>query len=338
MNQLEIEEFLDQLARNLESDIEVVFNRRLRTILNEIAQMYEKYSNKEGVVSWTDINRFNRLRKELERIHEELTATYKEIINTIQESTEYIYLQGYMRHMYLYEMTTGATMRVVLPSMRIIRQILQNPIEELTLPAVLETHRNEIVRRINIEIAQGIQAGEGYPQMVKRIQNAVKFSRKKATRVVRTEAGRARSLASLKSEEQASQYAELTGVWLSALDLRVRRSHRDLDGKETDKDGYFHYHGLKAKGPHLWGTPEMDINCRCVKITKVNGMLPIYRRGRNYMDPDYQKKLADRIEKYMVDEGLTYKQAFKKADKEITAPNIVMDYVTFDEWHKKHAS
>jgi SPP1 gp7 family putative phage head morphogenesis protein len=336
MDQLEIEEFLDRLAKDLESDIEAVFNRRLRAIINEIAQIYEKYADKEGIVSWTDINRYNRLRKELERIHNQLNETYQEIVSTIQESTEYIFLEGYMRSMYLYEMTSQTSMRVTLPSIQVIRQILKNPIEELTLPKTLEPHRNEIIRRINIEIAQGIQAGESYPQMVKRIQNAVKFSRKKAIRVVRTEAGRARSMANIKATEQASKYAKMTGVWLSALDLRVRRQHRELDGKETDKDGYFHYRGLKAKGPHLWGTPEMDINCRCVRINKINGKFPIYRRGRNYMDPDYQRKLADRIDKYM-EEGLTYKQALKKADKEIKPPSIVMDYVTYDDWYKKHA-
>lgn len=338
MNQLEIEEFLDQLSQQTETDVEAVFNRRLRTILNQLAQMYEKYANQKGELSWTDINRFNRLRKELERINQELTDTYKEIIKTIQESTEYIFLEGYMRNMYLYEMSTQTSMRVVLPTMKLIRQLLKNPIPELTLPAIMDTHRNEIVRRINIEIAQGIQAGEGYAQMARRIQNTIGFSRKKAIRVARTEAGRARSLGNEKAFEQASKFAKLTKVWMSALDLRVRIAHRKLDGQEADKNGYFHYKGMKAKGPHLWGVPEMDINCRCVTITKVNGMLPEYRRGRNYMDPDYQKKIADRIDQYMADGSMTYKQALKKAQKEIQPPATTLPYKTYEEWFKEHSS
>jgi len=337
MNQLEIEEFLDKLAQHAETDVEKVFNRRVRAILNQIAGMYEKYANKQGEISWTDINRYNRLQKELERIKEELTDTYKEIINVIQESAELIYLEGYMRHVYLYQMSTQSIRKVTLPTIKLIRQILKNPIEELTLPSVLENHRNEIVRRINIEIAQGIQAGEGYASMARRIQNAVKFSSTKAQRVVRTEAGRVRSIAGEEAENYARKFTQITGVWLSALDLRVRRSHRQLDGKETDKDGYFHYRGLKAKGPHLWGVPEMDINCRCVKIRKVNGMIPEYRRGRNYMDPDYQKKLADRIEQYMAN-NMTYKQALKKAQKEIQPPSTTFQYKMYEEWYKEYVS
>jgi len=338
MNQLEIEQHLDRLAQQAETDIEEVFNRRLRTILGQLAVMYEKYSDGEGEISWTDVNRYNRLNKELNRINKELNGAYKEIVRTLQKSTENIYLEGYLRHMYLYEMSTGYSMRVTLPTMEVIREILLNPISKLTLPSIFEDHRNQIIRKINIEIAQGIQAGEGYAVMARRLQNVVKFSRKKARTVVRTEAGRARSIASLKADEKASKYVELTGVWMSALDLRVRKSHRTLDGKETDSEGFFHYKGMKAKGPHLWGVPHMDINCRCLKITKVNGMHPEYRRGRNYMDPTYQEKLTERIEQYMSDESMTYKQAYKAARREIQPPSTTIPFTSFDEWYKKHAA
>jgi len=55
----------------------------------------------------------------------------------------------------------------------------------------------------------------------------------------------------------------------------------------------------------------------------VNGKLPEYRRGKDYMDCTYQKKGAARIDAYMEDIGLTYKQAFPKAYKEVKPPSIV---------------
>ncbi|MCM3179741.1 phage minor head protein [Cytobacillus horneckiae] len=338
MNQLEIEEYLDKLAKQTESDIEKVFNRRLKTITNILAEMYVKYADGKGDISWTDVNKYQRLTKELERINKELSGAYKEIIKTLQKSTENVYLEGYLRNMYLYEMSTGYSMRVSLPPIEVIKEILKNPIDKLTLPSIFEEHRNQIVRRINIEIAQGIQAGEGYAVIARRLQNTVQFGRHKARTVVRTEAGRARSIAAEKSEEQTSKYAKITGIWMSALDLKVRNSHRILDGKETDEEGYFHYKGYKAKGPHLWGIPSMDISCRCIKLRKVNGLLPEYRRGRDYMDPDYQQKLAERIEKYIGDNGLTYKQALKRAQKEISPPSAVVPFKSFEEWKKKFTS
>ena len=111
-----------------------------------------------------------------------------------------------------------------------------------------------------------------------------------------------------------------------------------LDSKEADKDGYFHYKTWKAKGPRLWGIAEMDIQCRCVVIMKVNGKLPENRRERDYMDDKYQQKLADRIDKYMADEGLTYIQALKRAQKEIQAPSRVIPYMSYEDWSKGKAS
>ncbi|WP_240458703.1 phage minor head protein [Virgibacillus sp. Bac330] len=338
MNQLEIEEYLDKLAQQTESDIEEVFNRRLRVILNQLSAMYEKYGNGDGEISWTDVNKYSRLTKELNRINKVLNDGYKEIVKMLQQSTENIYLEGYLRHMYLYEMSTGYSMRVTLPTMEVIREILKNPISKLTLPSIFEEHRNQIIRRINIEIAQGIQAGEGYAVIARRLQKSVYFGRNKARTVVRTEAGRARSIAAEKSEERASKYVQITGVWLSALDLRVRKSHRQLDGKETDAEGYFHYKGMKAKGPHHWGVPHMDINCRCIKLRKVNGMFPEYRRGRDYMDPKYQEKLAERMEQFMADESLTYKQALKRAQEEVQPPSTTIPFTSYDEWYKKLAA
>ncbi|MBT2599096.1 MULTISPECIES: phage minor head protein [unclassified Oceanobacillus] len=338
MNQLEIEERLDKLAQETESDIEEVFNRRLQTILKQLSGMYEKYSDGDGEISWTDVNRYRRLNKELDRINKVLNDGYKEIVQTLQESMENIYLEGYLRHMYLYEMSSGYSMRVTLPTMETIKEILLNPIDKLTLPAIFEEYRNQIIRRINIEISQGIQAGESYAVIARRLQNAVKFSRKKARTVVRTEAGRARSIVAEKAEEKAAQYVDIVGVWMSALDLRVRHSHRVLDGKEADSEGYFHYKAWKAKGPHMWGIPSMDINCRCLKLRKVNGMLPEYRRGRNYMDEDYQQRLADKIEEFMGDNGMTYKQAYKAARKEIQPPSTTVPFTSFDDWYKKFSS
>ena len=65
----------------------------------------------------------------------------------------------------------------------------------------------------------------------------------------------------------------------------------------------------------------------------VNGKCPKLRRGRNYEDPVYQQKLADRIDMYMED-GLTEKQAEKKAKKEIKPPSLVIPYKSHEEWKK----
>lgn len=335
MNQLDIEELLDKALAKSESDLETVFNKRLKTILFQVSEMFRKYS-KVKELTFTDLNRYNRYQKEMKLINEQLTDHYRSIVKSIQEQVEYQYVTKYLLTAYIVEqsITPAPSMGFTIPSIGVIKEALLNPIEFLGLPKILEQHRNDTVRRINIEIAQGLIAGEGYSDIAKRLENEFGFSSKKARLVARTEAGRSRSIAAEKVFEQASEFTKMEKIWASMLDMRVRSSHRVLDADKADKEGYFHYKQYKAKAPRLFGVAELDIQCRCVVIMKVNGKLPENRRERDYMDDKYQQKLADRIDKYMFDESMTYVQALKRAQKEIQSPSRVVPYVSYTDWIK----
>ncbi|MEY2372941.1 phage minor head protein [Lysinibacillus capsici] len=164
------------------------------------------------------------------------------------------------------------------------------------------------------------------------------MDKEKTILVARTEGGRVRSQVDLAIEEQASKTAKLTKVWMSSLDMRVRKSHKKLDGQKADKDGYFHYGKWKSKAPRLWGIASMDIQCRCHTIYMINGKLPEYLRGRDYMDDTYQKQLAARIDAYMSDQGLTYRQAFNKAYKQVKPPSVTVPFMSYEEWKKKFSA
>lgn len=335
MNQIDIENKLDKALAKAESDLETVFAKRLKTILFQVAEMFRRYS-KGNELSFTDLNKYNRYQKEMKLISDSLTGDYRKIVKDIQEQANYQYVTKYLLTAYIIEQSIkpAPDMGFDIPSAATIKQILLNPIAELTLPRIMESHRNEIVRKINIEIAQGFIAGEGYSDIARRLENQLGFASKKARLVARTETGRSRSIAAEKVFDQAAEHAKITKVWASMLDMRVRTSHRILDSQEADKDGYFHYKKWKAKGPRLWGIASMDIQCRCVVIMKVNGKLPENRRERDYMDDKYQKKLADRIDKYMANESMTYIQALKRAQKEIQAPSRVIPYISYENWAK----
>lgn len=338
MDQFEIEALLDKALQVAESDIERVFNRRLREILFHISDWYRKYE-KDGLLTYTELTKYNRYQKEMALIAKELTEHYRELIKMIQELEETQYVTKYLMTAYLLQQTIGPSTELgfTIPSMTVIRKAVINPIAELTLLKTLEVHRNEIVRKINIEVTQSLIAGEGYADMAKRISDTVGFSRKKAITVARTEAGRVRSLAADEVYERVNQETDnvLQKVWVSTLDLRVRAAHRKLDGKKSDSKGYFYYLALKAKGPRLWNNAAMDINCRCVVIITIDGKVPEYRRERDYMDDKHQRRLAAKMDALMANEGLTYKQALKKAMKTVKPPQRVIDYVTYDEWFEK---
>lgn len=335
MNQFDIETALNELLMQAESDLEKVFAKRLQTILFSVSEMYRKHE-KNGELSFTDLNKHNRFQKEMKLIADTLTKDYSHIVKVMQETVEQQYVTKYLMTAYLVEqsITPAPEMGFDIPSLPTIKQALLNPIEFLTLPKILEQHRNDIVRKLNITIAQSLIAGEGYATMAKRIEREIGFSSKKARLVARTEAGRVRSVAGEEVAEQASQHVKMTAKWMSMLDTRVRQAHRELDGQNADKDGYFHYKSWKSKAPRLWGIASMDIQCRCVKLWLVNGKIPEYRKERDYLDDKYQQKLADRIDQYMSNDGLTYLQSLKKAQREITPPSRKIPYVSYKEWLK----
>ncbi|WP_175631870.1 phage minor head protein [Virgibacillus siamensis] len=340
-------------------------------MLDLLADMHRKYAD-NGSISRTEVYKYKRFEKEMERIKLLIHDDYKKVYQEINKLMKDQYTDNLLMSLFVYEMATQLDMQVTIPSARVVSEAILNPIKELTLSSLMNQHRNEIVRKIRIELAQGIQAGESYGEMAERLEKAVNFSRSKARRVARTESGRVQVESRLKSIEKAKKMIEpdkqveqaksddkpetdgkpkivrdkpyglkpegnesaFAKFWMAELDLRTRRSHRKLDGQTADDEGYFHYKGMKAKGPSLWANPSMTINCRCDVGVKINGKMPDTRRVRDYNDARYQQRLADRMDFLMAEEGLTEKQAERKAMKQVYPPNIVEKYRFYEDWYK----
>lgn len=331
-NQLDIIERVDALIAHSESIVNELLAKRLKEILQTLNNMYSKFVESDET-SYTDLNKYNRLSKELERIGNQLNEDYKQIVKDITASTQNIYVEQFLMSAYLFQVYQGTEDGFGIPSEEVIAAALINPVEYLRLPKVFEAQRDQTIRRINIEISSSLLAGEGYWKMAERLEKTFSFSQSKARTVARTEGGRAREIADQAVIEEMRKYSEIQLAWLATLDVDTRHSHRKLDGQKADKDGYFHYKGMTATGPHMWGVANMDINCRCVKIKLINGQLPAVRRGRDYSDATYQQRLADKIDEYMTS-GDTYAQAYKKAFKRIKPPNMTTPFVTYEEWRR----
>lgn len=340
MNQFDIEETLDKLEKQAITKVDKLFNARLKELLTQVSELLMKYGNNPNASVWTEVNRYNRFKKEIQRISEGMGTTYAEVIKELEALNEQLYMEKLLLLGYLVTQFTGEEeVGFELPSMAVIEASLLNPVELLQLPKVLQRDRADTINRITIALTQGLQAGEGYATIARRLQDTVGITRRKALATARTEAGRVRSQASVDLENtEVGRRSGLTKVWLSSLDLRVRSAHRKLDGKEADKDGNFKYEANVAKGPLLWIGPQqasLSINCRCSLLHKVDGMIPEVRRGRDFKDPSYQNKLKERVAKYQ-EGGLTFGQAINKASKEIQPPSKTFPYITYEEWKKQY--
>ena len=420
MNQLEIESQIDAKLTETETQLDKRLRTMQRNVLKQLSAMYAKYE-RDGVLTMREMQKYNRLEKELQRITQALTAEYKQVVADVQEMQQEHYLLKFLLTAYLLDQfisrprlpsaeivtaafifITGAlkvpkltrnqesdavsaieraltigvadndskddlikrieralpsTMKesapqltnalierietpvnvieVVSPSPVDIKAAIKHDDTRLTPARTFTRHRNSLAKGVRDEIEAGIKKGESYAQVAKRLEKQFDMASNKARLVARNESARVSAIAQLQVEEKAAEIARTNSIWLSALDTRVRKSHRKLDGKRADSKGYFHYGVWKALGPHLWGIPHMDINCRCQKLMLVNNQIPELRRGRDYRNDKYQQKLADRIDKLMADEALTYKQALKKANKEVLPPSTVIPYVSYAEWLKE---
>lgn len=335
MNQNEIDKYLDDMITEAERELDKMFARRLKELLFQLREMYRKYSSGREL-TFTDLNKYNRLQKETALIATAITEDYREVLKEIQGLMEAQYVENYLRSAYVYEFAAQSTMGFGMPSLEQIQQAIKNPIPQLTLPALLEFNRNELVRRISADISQGLLAGESYSDIAYRIEQSVGFGAAKARRVARTEGHRAQVQGRMDSAKEAAKHANLKKMWDGTLDSRVRKAHRKLDGTVIEMDEKFvSSAGGKGVAPGLMFNAADDINCRCSVLYLVNGEKPEVKRARNYEDPKYQQKLADRIEKYMSDKGLTHKQAEKKAKREIKPPSLVVAYQTYEEWRGK---
>ena len=279
-NQQDLDKILDRLVKKTENRIDAIYAKRLTNILAEIGLMYEKYEV-NGVLTMADMSKYNRLSKSMDVIIGELIGTYNEVHAVTQMTMKESYLEAYFRQAFLMEYEAGKKLGFGTISTAVVTAAIENPIEHLKLPAILERNRAAVIYKIQQEITEGLLGGESYQKIATRIRKRVDVDRNKAMLVARTESGRAQSIAKLDSYKQAKKYADVEKIWDAALDKRTRTEHQVLDGQKADKDGLFHYKGYTAEAPKLFSVSFLDINCRCSLRVQVNGREPAVRRVRN---------------------------------------------------------
>lgn len=266
-NQDDIEKYIELMQQQVDKEIEVVFANRLKVILQTIALLFEKYQQSSVYATWTEFNKYNRLNKELLRIAQMLNADYRKVIKAIQNSQKNIYIKRYYMSLYLYEMASQKPMDFDVPSPEVIKSAIEQPIDQIKLKPTLEKHRNETIKKIRINITQGVMSGEGYSKIAKTLRQDIGMTKTQSLRVARTETGRAMSQAGIDSAKVAKNNGlEMKKKWFATKDTRTRHTHRHLDGKSLELNDNFHSSGCIGQAPKLFvgiNSAKENINCRC---------------------------------------------------------------------------
>jgi SPP1 gp7 family putative phage head morphogenesis protein len=263
---------------------------KIKTIM---AEYYERYSQ-DGKLSMADMARYNRLSNLQAQIDDELRKLGIRTSRMINKLAEECYQASYYQHGYALEMDNMINLRFGLLNPETITAAVQEPVSGIALNEILSNHRYDVLLNERKAITQGLIMGESYPQMAKRIAEAVGTSLSRALVIARTEGGRNYTMGQLAAYERAADKGvDIMLVWSTSIDGRERPEHRAMHGKKADSEGFFHYQKIKTRGPRLSGVAGFDINCRCRVRGQVKGFPPTVTRINGEVVPfkDWKKRL-----------------------------------------------
>lgn len=280
-NQKELDKYLDKLIEDTEKEIDKLYLKKQKEMLVEIAQAYEMYEV-DGKLTQAQMVKYNRLPKLQDKVSKELVKAYNDANKLTKKAMEIQYIENYFRTAYLTEIETQQKLGYGSLNKDAIKKALENNIQGLTLADTFRDNRRIIIKRLQLELAQGIRIGESYGKMAKRIKDTVGFSAYKSRTVARTEAHRVQQLGRRDSIQHAiDRGLPVMKTWDATLDGNTRPAHQKLDGKTIAEDEDFvSSNGGRGYGPGQMNNAKDDINCRCTIRYSVNGNNPDTRVAR----------------------------------------------------------
>jgi uncharacterized protein with gpF-like domain len=204
-----------------------------------------------------------------------------------------VYQEAFFRSAFAIEIGTELNLAFGQLAPRQIEAAVRNPLMEIALKRNQELVKDGIRR----EVTQGLIRGLAYPDVAQNLKGRMEGNLNNVDRIARTEGHRAREQGTYDSLlHAASKGVNMKRRWLSALDMRTRDLHQEMDGQEVGIDEDFvSPSGASGPGPGMMGSAEDDINCRCTVIGVIAG---------------YEPELRNKAESGM------------------------MSYITYDEWEK----
>ncbi len=285
-----IEEHRETLT---EKKIRKIYKSLMKELNAFVAEEYFLYADGKGVLSYATFQEKAREARFLEEVVKQVDGITPEIKKEMMKLVEETYTNCYQgmgnavkkasNTEMLAKAMTDTTLRP-----EVLKQAFNNNISKLTLPQVLEKHRQEIIYNIKQELTIGMINGDRYEQMARRISDKVDISYNKATNIVRTESHRNIESGLFDCAENIAQSVDGSGlvyvaIWRTMKDERVRPNvrrktkkgwktykstngadHQKMEGKTIRVGDFFEFSdGVKTKCPSKSGVARHDCNCRC---------------------------------------------------------------------------
>lgn len=258
-----------------EAEIRLEYQKVLNKLQAIVSKYYAIYGNiDDSTMTRADLESASAYNNFLQDVVNNLDGINKPVENQIRQTIENTYTTCYNGMVNAVKKSTGnSDLGILLSGLsattpETVKNIIENPMDNLTLSTVLNRKRSQVVSDIKKNLSVGLANGDSYAKMAQRISKSLDNDYKKAVRIVRTESNRAINKGFQDVSDEASDmllgsdYVEVK-EWCSMEDESVRDTHNHLNGKKIHVQDEFESKGRKAKCPCGFGVPEEDINCRC---------------------------------------------------------------------------
>lgn len=258
-----------------------------------LADEYIKYADEEGRLYVSYLDAQNGKARFLQEIAYNVDTIMPELKAEILRYADETYTKSYQG---MIEALKNADEAGILAEVgadlavnpNVLSSAINNNISKLTLPAVMEKYRADIVYQIQQALNIGLTRGDRYETMTKTIMEKVGVSEGKAKNIVRTETHRNVETGFMDCAENLGEKFEGTeyiyaATWRTMKDERVRPNvvrktkhgwkhyinrngadHTKMEGETVKVGELFNLgNGVKAKCPSQSGIAGHDCNCRC---------------------------------------------------------------------------
>lgn len=266
----------DHREEEAQKEIRKMYKAMLKDTKNFVADEYYRLAE-DGKLTYEILRAKMQDARFLAEVEQRLDGLSSDVSKSIRKTVEEMYTLAYENMVDAVEKSaTAEELKKKLGGLRgvsaeTLQAHINNPISGLTLSDTLERNRKNIIWDIKREIGVGLTMGDRYETMAKRIATSLDGDYKKAVRIVRTEAGRAREAGHLESANEINDTLKkgisgnrMVKTWKTMQDGKVRDQHGEMNGVTVEADDNFELpDGTTMPAPKQCSVASQVVNCRC---------------------------------------------------------------------------
>jgi hypothetical protein len=264
LNLNNVDRITSRLEKGYVETLTVAYKDSLKTIKQEIADIYMKYGE-DGVLKPEVMSKYGRLKSLEKTLNEELSHLNRGRPQQLDAYLKKVYEANYTNTGQAINTLTDSAINFDLINEDAVVKAITRPMQKIAL----QSNADAVKLNIKRAVTQGVVQGQPIKQMADNIQKVLETNLNNAVRIARTETagvmGNARQDAFDLAQENGLEFKK---KWVTA---GVQGGGRDrhalvegLDGQIRDNDKPFDVNGSAMMYPADQSGPASEvINCRC---------------------------------------------------------------------------